>query len=147
MRTNKTTMTHLEDFLEGKGISLEGWLYLDSLCKTVISRYFWQYADDLQSLALVDVAEFILNVLSTNEDRPKNLRNVLYTRIRNTCCNSVYHNTHIEAQSTEDKVLDLERSRHNADDILSTLDLDYNFETVEQARLLSLKVWDTYNRC
>lgn len=123
-------------------ISEYGWRYIRNLSKTVVHRYFkYRDIEDLISMATVDLAWFILNVIIGSDDVPRSLRNVLFTRARNTCTNSINHNG--RSEPTDDEILSKNQSNYNADDY--DTDLDYKFNTRAEAHLLSLKIWNIYN--
>ena len=69
------------------------WEYITTLAKVVASKYFAKYFeyfdnDDLVSLAITDAVAFVIKVASQNtDDDIHNIRNVLFTRIRNTLSN------------------------------------------------------------
>lgn len=123
-------------------VSDYGWKYIRDLSKTVVYRYF-KYGDieDLISMATLDLAWFILNVLIDSDNIPRSLRNVLFTRARNCCTNSINHNS--KAEPTADDTLAKNQSAYNTDDY--DTNLDYRFTTRAEAHLLSLKIWNLYN--
>lgn len=140
-------MLYLEELVNKKpdgtyGISDYGWQYIRNLSTTVVYRYFkYKDIEDLISMATLDLAWFILNVLIGSDDVPRSLRNVLFTRARNCCTNSINHNS--KSEPTDDDTLSKNQSEYNTDDY--DTDLDYKFTTRAEAHLLSLKIWNLYN--
>ena len=140
-------MLTLESFLNKKQdgtyeISTFGWEYIMKLSSTVVYRYFkYRDTEDLISLATLDLAGFIINVLVGSDNEPRNLRNVLFTRARNVCTNSINHVN--KSEPTEDETLAKNQSNYNADDYDS--DLEYKFSTRAEAHELSLRIWNLYN--
>lgn len=137
-------MLDLSEFLDYSSgtvrVSDFGWDYNHKLCIVVAQRFF-SFADkeDLVSLAVIDLAEFILRTL-VDGDTPRSVRNVLFTRARNVMCNYLHHIKKV--CSTDDTILALETSPHNADDY--NVCFDYNFSSLEEAHSLSLKIWCLY---
>lgn len=140
-------MLTLESFVNKKQdgtyeISTFGWEYIMKLSSTVVYRYFkYRDTEDLISLATLDLAGFIINVLVGSDDEPRNLRNVLFTRARNVCTNSINHVN--KSEPTEDETLAKNQSNYNADDY--DIDLEYKFSTRAEAHELSLRIWNLYN--
>ena len=140
-------MLTLESFVNKKQagtyeISAFGWEYIMKLSSTVVYRYFkYRDTEDLISLATLDLAGFIINVLVGSDNEPRNLRNVLFTRARNVCTNSINHVN--KSEPTEDETLAKNQSNYNADDY--DIDLEYKFSTRAEAHELSLRIWNLYN--
>lgn len=140
-------MLTLESFVNKKQdgtyeISTFGWEYIMKLSSTVVYRYFkYRDTEDLISLATLDLAGFIINVLVGSDNEPRNLRNVLFTRARNVCTNSINHVN--KSEPTEDETLAKNQSNYNADDY--DIDLEYKFSTRAEAHELSLRIWKLYN--
>lgn len=140
-------MLTLESFVNKKQdgtyeISTFGWEYIMKLSSTVVYRYFkYRDTEDLISLATLDLAGFIINVLVGSDNEPRNLRNVLFTRARNVCTNSINHVN--KSEPTEDETLAKNQSNYNADDY--DIDLEYKFSTRAEAHELSLRIWNLYN--
>ena len=140
-------MLTLESFVNKKEdgtyeISTFGWEYIMKLSSTVVYRYFkYRDTEDLISLATLDLAGFIINVLVGSDNEPRNLRNVLFTRARNVCTNSINHVN--KSEPTEDETLAKNQSNYNADDY--DIDLEYKFSTRAEAHELSLRIWNLYN--
>ena len=140
-------MLTLESFVNKKQdgtyeISTFGWEYIMKLSSTVVYRYFkYRDTEDLISLATLDLAGFIINVLVGSDNEPRNLRNVRFTRARNVCTNSINHVN--KSEPTEDETLAKNQSNYNADDY--DIDLEYKFSTRAEAHELSLRIWNLYN--
>ena len=127
----------LDSFVRDSQITEFGWQYIASISKTVCYRYYRTYdTEDLISMAITDLAEFLL-LIEKGNDVPRSIRNVLFTRARNSMSNYLYHRR--KAVPTEDEILDLQVSKEYA-----IADIVYDFSTVEEAHLLSLKLWRYY---
>jgi hypothetical protein len=106
----------------------------------VCYRYYRKHdTEDLISMAIPDLAEFLI-VLEKSEDVPRSIRNVLFTRARNSMSNYLYHRR--KDVPTEDEILDSHISKEYEDDKEDTP--SYDFTTLEEAHLLSLKLWRLY---
>ena len=126
-----------EDFVKNSQITDFGWQYIASISKTVCYRYYRTYdTEDLISMAITDLAEFLL-LIDQGNNIPRSIRNVLFTRARNSMSNYLYHRR--KAVPTEDEILDLQVSKEYA-----VADIVYDFSTVEEAHLLALKLWRYY---
>ena len=140
-------MLTLSDLVEKKqdetyAISDYGWKYIRGLSKTVVYRYFnYREIEDLVSMATLDLAWFILNVLIGSDDYPRSIRNVLFTRARNCCTNSINHDR--RSEPTDDETLFNRKGKQEADDY--EIPIEYKFNTRAEAHILSLKIWDIYN--
>ena len=127
----------LESFIKNSQITEYGWTYISNLSKTVAYRYYRTYdTEDLISMAIPDLAEFLI-LIEQGNNVPRSIRNVLFTRARNSMSNYLYHRR--KAVPTEDEILDLQVSKEYA-----VADIVYDFSTVEEAHLLSLKLWRYY---
>lgn len=127
----------LDSFVKDSQITDFGWQYISSISKTVCYRYYRTYdTEDLISMAITDLAEFLL-LIEQGDNVPRSIRNVLFTRARNSMSNYLYHRR--KAVPTEDEILDLQVSKEYA-----IADIVYDFSTVEEAHLLSLKLWRYY---
>lgn len=136
----------LESFLDytvsPPALNLQCWQYLQDLCETVVYRYFQsQDCEEYIAMAVADLAGFILGTLVGGE-RPRNLRNVLFTRARNCCTNYRNHCKH----STAVEPSTLESHAHPGDWTASYADLRYEYQTIAEARALSLRVWQIYTK-
>jgi hypothetical protein len=130
---------NLESYIKDSAITEYGWKSIQNLSKTVCFRYYRTYdVDDLISLAITDLAEFLF-LLEKSDNIPRNIRNVLFTRARNTMSNYLYHRR--KDVPTEDDLLDTQVSKECYTD---ELPIKYEFSTLEEAHLLSLKLWRMY---
>lgn len=135
----------LKDLVTNQVVTEEGWKYISSLAKTVVLRYY-KYEDttELEATLIEDSGRFLLTLEQNYDNQifvPKNLRNVIFTRMRNTASNTMYYQRKLIA--TEDEVLDT-----NAYDAPLRVDFDYGFDSLEEARMLSLQMWHKYeNLC
>lgn len=140
MSKQSKTPDTLESFIKDSKITKYGWDYILRLARTVSYRYYRTYdTEDLISLAVTDLAEFLL-LIEQGDNVPRSIRNVLFTRARNTMSNYLYHRR--KAVPTEDEVLDKQTSKEY---IAKELPVKYEFTTLEEAHLLSLKLWRLYN--
>jgi len=137
---NKTSNPDtIESFIKDSKITEYGWRYINSLSKTVAYRYYRTYdTEDLISLAITDLAEFLL-LIEQGDNVPRSIRNVLFTRARNSMSNYLYHRR--KSVPTEDEVLDTQTSKEY---ITEDIPVKYEFSTLEEAHLLSLKLWRLY---
>lgn len=127
----------LDSFVKDSSITEYGWKYISNLAKTISYRYYRTYdMEDLVSLAITDLADFLI-LLEKGNNIPRNIRNVLFTRGRNTMSNYLYHRR--KTVPTEDEVLDTNASKEY---IVNTP--EYTYTTLEEAHLLSLKLWRLY---
>lgn len=126
------------------------WEYISTLVKVIIAKYFNKYLwhfdkDDLASLAIADAVAFILKVSSNQvDDDIKNVRNVLFTRIRNTLSNFIFRSNKLI--STEDSILDINASCHKSYEISSgMLSLyDFSIDSIDSFRDTSLRTWKLF---
>lgn len=126
----------LSELVKDHEITPIGWDYISSLSKVVVMRYYRTYdTEDLISLSIMDLAEFLL--ILENGENPRNLRNVLFTRSRNTVSNYLYHKK--KYVPTDDVELDVNEAEEDLE-----CDIKYEFNSIEQARLLSLEIWRYY---
>ena len=110
-RSNTTQpMPKLSEFIvDGKPTAF-CWNYISTLSKVVISKYFAKYLEhfdreDLAQLATTDAVAFTIKVSTLQKDDDiKNMRNVLFTRIRNTLSNFIFRSNKLI--STDDEILD-----------------------------------------
>ena len=127
----------LDLFIKDSKVTPYGWEYITKLCKTVAFRYYRTYdTEDLISMAIIDLADFLL-LIEQGNNVPRSIRNVLFTRARNAMSNYLYHRR--KDVPTEDEILDLQTSKDYA-----VADIVYDFSTIEEAHLLSLKLWRYY---
>lgn len=126
------------------------WNYISTLSGIVVSKYFSKYLiyfdrEDLVSLAISDCASFINKVRELNHsDEIKNLRNVLFTRIRNTLSNFVFRSNKLVR--TEDEVLDkfyvYPKSFEIKSDLVSLYDL--NIDSIDAFRSVTNRAWKIF---
>lgn len=123
------------------------WDYIFTLSKVVVSKYFSKYLEyfdreDLAQLATADAVAFIKKVSLTQKDEDiRNMRNVLFTRIRNTVSNFIFRSNRLV--NTDDEILDKQivypkSFSINAD--LIRMD-DLSIDSIESFRDISLRVW------
>ena len=127
------------------------WDYISTLAKVVVSKYFNKYTEyfdreDLASLATADAVTFAIKVSSLNtDDDIKNIRNVLFTRIRNTLSNFIFRSNKLV--NTEDGVLDKHIVYPKSIDS-STSDLidlhDLIIDSIDSFRNVSLNTWKLF---
>ena len=147
---NAIPMPKLSEFvIDGKPTQL-CWDYISKLAKVVISKCFSKYVEyfdreDLTSLATADAVAFAIKVstLQTDDDI-KNVRNVLFTRIRNTLSNFIFRSNKLI--STEDEILDKQIAYPKSTEIKSDLiDMhDLSIESIDSFRTVSLRTWKLF---
>lgn len=147
---NLSTPRGFSDFIvDGKPTDL-CWKYISNLAKAVVLKYFYKYTeyfdkDDLISLATVDAVSFAIKISNLNSgDDIKNIRNVFFTRIRNTLSNFVFRSNRLV--STEDDVLDYQAVYPKSHDIKSDLiDIhDLMIDSLDSFRTISLRTWKLF---
>ena len=139
MTRHKANPDTLDSYIKDSTITEYGWSFIRSLSKTVAYRYYRTYdTEDLISLAITDLADFLI-LIEKGNNVPRSIRNVLFTRARNSMSNYLYHRR--KAVSTEDEELDTQTSR---DFIVEDVPIKYEFSTLEEAHLLSLRLWRLY---
>lgn len=135
--SGKSSQKTIEDFIVNSKITDFGWKYIMNLAKTVATRYYHTYdIEDLVSLAIVDLAEFLV-LIDSGDNKPRSIRNVLFTRARNSMSNYLYHRR--KAVTTEDELLDTQTS-----DEYLTVEFPYTFSTLEEAHWMSLELWQYF---
>ena len=128
------------------------WKYISTLSKVVVSKYFAKYLehfdkDDLVSLAISDAVAFmkIVAVRKTDDDI-RNIRNVLFTRIRNTLSNFVFRSNRLV--STDDTILDKQivypKSTELKSDLIDMHDL--SIDSLDSFRTVSLRTWNLFKK-
>lgn len=151
MAKYKEQALSLNDFVHNNEPTQLCWDYICTLSKVVIAKYFYKYLDyfdkdDLASLATSDAVGFIVKVITINGtgNEIKNIRNVLFTRIRNTLSNFIFRSNRLV--STDDEILDLNvvyfKSFNNTDDIIDFEDL--NITSIDSFRTVSLNIWKLF---
>ncbi len=151
-RSNSTStpMPKLSEMvIQGKPSQL-CWDYISTLAKVVIAKYFNKYLEhfdreDLEQLATADAVAFMIKVASTqSDDDIKNIRNVLFTRIRNTLSNFIFRSNKLI--STDDDILDrytvYPKSFELRSDLVDMHDLSIN--SIDSFREVTLKTWQLF---
>lgn len=149
-KKNPQVNPNLNEFFTNGEPNQACWEYVSVLSSVVVSKYFSKYLthfdkDDLVSLAVSDCVAFVKKVASLNRcDEIKNLRNVLFTRIRNTVSNFIFRSNKLIR--TEDDVLDKFYVYPKSFEITSDLiDLqDLNIDSIDAFRSITLKVWEIF---
>lgn len=137
----------LSSFVENGKPTKVCWDYISNLSNVVTTRYFGKYLyhfdkDDLVSLATSDAVAFAVKVASSNtDDNIKSIRNVFFTRIRNTLSNFIFRSNKLV--STEDEILDKQtvfpKSFEISSDLIDTSEL--NIDSLDSFRTVSLRAW------
>lgn len=152
MARKKKTYTNpsFNDFFTDDKLNELCWNYISTLSDVVVSKYFSKYLvyfdrEDLVSLAISDCSTFINKVRELNHsDEIKNLRNVLFTRIRNTLSNFVFRSNKLVR--TEDDVLDkfcvYPKSFEIKSDLVNLYDL--NIDSIDAFRTVTNKAWKIF---
>jgi hypothetical protein len=140
----------ISDFLTDGIPNQECWDYISTLASVVITKYFYKYLehfskDDLCSLATTDCVAFFKKVAASNSDaETNNLRNILFTRIRNSVSNFVFRSNRLV--STEDEVLDrcvvYPKSFEIKSDLIDMIDL--TIDSIDSFREISLRTWNLF---
>jgi hypothetical protein len=138
------------DFVVDGKPTFECWQYLSNLSNAVVFKYYYKYLnyfehDDLVSLATLDAVAFAVKIFNLNSgDAIKNIRNVFFTRIRNTLSNFVFRSNKLV--STEDDILDhcivYPKSNEIKSDLIKMDDL--LIDSIDNFRTVSLKTWNLY---
>lgn len=148
--SNVIPIPKLSEFITDGKPNQTCWNYISTLSKVVVSKYFSKYfeyfdRDDLISLAMTDAVAFTVKLNSLNKsDDIKNIRNVLFTRIRNTLSNFVFRSNRLV--STEDTILD----KHIAcpksfKEISDFMDMyDFTIDSIDSFRDISLRTWKLF---
>lgn len=148
--TTHTAIPKLSEMVvDGKPTDL-CWDYLATLSKIVIAKCFTKYLDhfevnDLAQLATCDAVAFSIKVsqLQTDEDI-KNIRNVMFTRIRNTLSNFIFRSNKLV--DTEDEILDqtvvYPKSMDIKSDLVNLYDLDIH--SIDSCRTVSVRTWKLF---
>lgn len=148
--SNSMPMPKLSEMVvDGKPTEL-CWNYITTLAKVVISKYFAKYLehfdrDDLEQLSITDAVAFMIKVstLQTDDDI-KNMRNVIFTRIRNTLSNFIFRSNKLI--STDDEVLDRYTVYPKSSELKSDLvDIhDLSIDSINSFRSVCLKTWQLF---
>lgn len=152
MAKSKDPKVSINDFIVNNKPTQLCWDYISNLSNVVISKYFYKYLDyfdkdDLASLAISDAVAFTMKIAVNNNNGCiviKNIRNVLFTRIRNTLSNFIFRSNKLV--NTEDEVLDLNVVYPKSFDIRYDLVQlnDLNIDSIESFRTVSLNVWNLF---
>lgn len=130
----------IEDLYVNDTITEVGWSLIQSLSKRVVITYYREYdIDDLTSLAIVDLANYIIKVnplIQSGQFQVRNIEGLLFKRARNTVSNYLFNNRKVQPEDTEILNLRLSSKPHYDN-------LDYSFKNDDEARELSLKIWRT----
>lgn len=148
--TSNAPIPRICDFLTDGIPNQQCWDYISSLASVVITKFFSKYLDhfnkeDLCSLATTDCVTFFKKVVANNSDSDTgNLRNILFTRIRNSVSNFVFRSNRLV--STEDEVLDRHAVYPKSFEIKSDLiDMhDLIIDSIESYRDISLRTWELF---
>lgn len=148
--TNSAPIPRICDFLTDGLPNQQCWDYISTLANVVITKYFYKYLEhfnkeDLCSLAITDCVAFFKKVAASNSDaETNNLRNILFTRIRNSVSNFVFRSNRLV--STEDEVLDryvvYPKSFEIKSDLIDMHDL--TIDSIDSFRDISLRTWDLF---
>lgn len=148
-KVKNTTPSFNEFVVDGKPTDV-CWQFCSNLSNAVVFKYFYKYLnyfehEDLISLATVDSVSFALKIYHLNSgDAIKNIRNVFFTRIRNTLSNFVFRSNKLI--NTEDEILDhhivYPKSNDIKYDLISQDDLQ--IDSIESFRSVSLKTWKLF---
>lgn len=147
---NSASIPRISDFLTDGIPNQKCWEYISTLANVVITKYFYKYLEhfnkeDLCSLATTDCVAFFKKVAASNSDaETNNLRNILFTRIRNSVSNFVFRSNRLV--STEDEVLDrcvvYPKSFEIKSDLIDMHDL--TIESIDSFRDISLRTWNLF---
>lgn len=155
-KARKKSTTHtipkLSEFvIDGKPTEF-CWNYCTTLAEVVVVKYFNKYLEffskeDLIQMAISDVISFAIKLASLQNDSDiKNLRNVLFTRIRNTLSNFIFRSN--KCVSTDDTILDTyvvyPKSTDIKHDLIDLQDLMIN--DLNSFRETSLHTWDYFKK-
>lgn len=147
---NSAPIPRISDFLTDGIPNQKCWDYISTLASVVITKYFYKYLehfskDDLCSLATTDCVAFFKKISVNNSDaETNNLRNILFTRIRNSVSNFVFRSNRLV--STEDEVLDRHVVYPKSFEIKSDL-IDMNdliIDSIDACREISLRTWNLF---
>lgn len=147
---NSAQIPRICDFLTDGVPNQQCWDYISTLASVVITKYFYKYLEhfnkeDLCSLATTDCVAFFKKVAASNSDaETNNLRNILFTRIRNSVSNFVFRSNRLV--STEDEVLDrcvvYPKSFEIKSDLIDMQDL--TIDSIDSFRDISRRTWDLF---
>jgi hypothetical protein len=149
-RPSKHSIPDFEEFVTDNKPNQLCWNYISKLSNVVVVKYFGKYLthfdkNDLVSLAITDALAFANKVIATNTGKEiQNVRNVFFTRIRNTVSNFVFRSNRLI--DTEDDVLDKQVVYPKVFEIKSDLidQEDLAIDSINSFREVSLKTWNLY---
>ena len=126
------------------------WDYISVLASAVTIKYFAKYfehfnKDDLCQLSISDAVAFTIKLASLQtDDDIRNLRNVLFTRIRNTLSNFIFRSNRLV--STDDEILDMQVVYPKSSDIKSDLINMHNLsiDSIDSFRTVSASAWKLF---
>lgn len=143
-------MPKLSEFIVNGAPTSLCWDYTSTLSKVVISKYFAKYLEhfdreDLAQLATADAVAFVIKISALQSDSDiKNMRNVLFTRIRNTLSNFIFRSNKLI--STDDEILDKQavypKSFEIKSDLINMHDLQ--IDSINSFRTVCLKTWKLF---
>lgn len=143
-------MPKLSEFIVNGAPTSLCWDYISTLSKVVISKYFAKYLEhfdreDLAQLATADAVAFVIKISALQSDSDiKNMRNVLFTRIRNTLSNFIFRSNKLI--STDDEILDKQavypKSFEIKSDLINMHDLQ--IDSINSFRAVCLKTWKLF---
>lgn len=126
------------------------WEYITTLANVVVAKYFAKYLEhfdkeDLTQLAIEDAVAFVIKVsILQTGDNIKNVRNVLFTRIRNSLSNFVFRSNKLV--STDDEILNNfavdPKSLEIKSDLIDLYDL--SIDSIDSFRTISLNTWNLF---
>lgn len=143
-------MPKLSEFVvNGKPTKL-CWDYITKLSNAVIIKFFSKYLSnfdkhDLIQLAIEDAVAFAVKISKTQKDEDIiNIRNVFFTRIRNSVSNFVFRSNRLV--STDDEILNTVSVAPKANSLKSDLiDLyDLSIDSIDSFRTISLNTWQLF---
>lgn len=148
--TNPFPMPKLSELVVNEKPTELCWNYCSTLSKIVVTKCFSKYVehfdkDDLSALATADAVAFSLKVAARRTDSDiKNIRNVLFTRMRNTLSNFIFRSNKLV--NTEDEVLDKQivypKSFELKSDLISMYDL--SIDSIDSFRSVVLNTWKLF---
>lgn len=103
---------NLSDVVNNEMLTPAAWELITEASTKIIARYYPTYdREDLHDMLQVDLAEFLLrladNVNSGASEKPRSLRNIIFTRARNSCSNylmTTYRRPYRTAQALREYV-------------------------------------------
>lgn len=149
-RKSSDTLPKFSNFVVNNEPTEFCWEYISNLSKVVISKYFAKYLayfdfEDLAQLATSDAVAFAIKIADTGTgDDIKNVRNVFFTRIRNTLSNFIFRSNKLV--STDDDILSRTAVEpkvfEKSSDLIDVHDL--HIDSIDSFRSVSLNVWNLF---